>query len=1241
MFPAVRQVSKNLKAHKRSLFIEQLEGRSLLSGFSVLNLNDGGAGSLRQAILDANDIQGADVISFNVAGTIQLTAGALPRVTDQVDIDGTTAPGFAGAPVVEVDYRGFAGLGLLSEGSGSAIRSLALVHSSYNGITIIDADNVLIVGNFIGLHSNGLTSAANRGNGVSLSGSSGSIIGGSSVEHRNVISANGNNGIRLSDSSSNQIMGNYIGTDATGTLDRGNINNGIVLSTGAMSNIIGGTRGNVISGNNANGVLINSQAKLNTVGGNVIGTTAGGTAALGNSNNGVTIENAGHNLIGQSDPVSSVSYNNADNVSMPVSGWQGIRGADAPGEYLIAGTSGTSGLLFEGTIEGVGTSYAVNYPGSFNTSVYGPDRLTAGNIRLVGSYKNPDYATAPVTVSGFLYEGATAEFATAGNYRTIDYPGAKYNYVHSTMGGLAVGNYDSPTEIGTSDLPLGPGHAYLYDIAQDTFLADVVFPGSLSNTAYGIWQNGKTSYTICGGYSLDPANNLENQDQPIGQAYLVDYDSATGVFSNWASFSYPHGTNFVTHFEGISSVEKGIYTLNADSAQSGSSNPAQGSWVTVHRQADGSFGKATWVDLNYPYVDPTSNVTSSNAVYGNQVVGIVIGNEGPISFQATVNVEFMLSNVISGNGDNGIRLYGAHDNQIAMNFIGTDVSGTLDLGNASSGIFLTAGAARNLIGGVATGGNDPTNDSFVRPPQGNLISGNDANGVYITGYATKNQLSGNFIGTTASGNAALGNTGDGVRIGSANNNSLLGCTLRQDPFVFYNVIGGNGANGLRITNSNDTTIQANFFGVGADNDTAVGNAASGVVVEGSSTRTTMGGPIPLGNVVAANGQNGIVVQGLASYFTSYNTFCGLAAFSDNPYLGNGQDGMLITSTGGNILLRTNVVARNGDDGIEISGSATGVRVAGNIIGLNTVGFVPMGNADNGVEVGGNAHHLVVGGLQPTFNIIPRNIVSANGNNGVAIVGYAHHITVSHAFIGIDYTGERARGNANAGVLLGPGTYSNRIGSVDPALLTVVSSNRGNGIEMSGTRLNTVVGTLIGTNATGSTPMGNAANGILISNSYQNLVGRVPADASPTSGSAANLIAFNGNNGVFIESGIRNAIFANSIYSNDLLGIDLAPGANIGQAAPVLTSAHRRPLGIQVSGSLASKPSTIFILEFFANFASDASGRISLGTKTVRSDTAGVAAFTFFGPLPPANANSIMATATDPYGNTSEFSAVAP
>ncbi len=1215
------------------LAIEQLLDRTLPSSFSVLNLNDSGMGSLRQAIVDANAHLGPDLISFGVAGTIQLSAGALPAITEKVDINGTTAPGFAGTPVVAVNFNQLGGLVFNPGSVGSALRSLSLGNANGVGVEINGGGSMIVVGNYIGVALDGTTVAGNGGNGLGLNGSTGNTIGGTVAQDRNIISGNGNNGIDLNGSFRNQIVGNFIGTDAAGTLDVGNAGNGIQVRAGAAGNAIGGLQGNVISGNAGNGILLNGGATRTSVSGNTIGLTSSGTAALGNTLDGVKLKNSDHNLIGQSDPVSGVTYNNSTSVpTQPVSGWQGIRESDTSGQYLISGTSQTSGLIFDGTIEGVGTSFVVNYPNAANTSVYGPDNLGGGVLRLVGSYRTTE--TTAVTVNGFLFEGTTADLSNPANYRTLDYPGAVYNYAHSTMGGLSVGNYDSPVDHGTASLPLGPGHAYLYDVAAGAFLTDVVFPGSKSNTAYGIWYNGGTSYTICGGYSLDAVNNFDNQDRALGHGYLVDYDSATGIFSNWASYDDPNGTNLVTHFEGISSVEKGVYTLNADTAQTGSTNPGQGSWVAVRRNSDGSFGKSEWVALNYPGVDPTANITSSNSVSGNQVIGIVVGPQGGIPFQATVNIGFQLSNVIGGNGGDGISLYGANNNQISTNHIGTDVTGTLVLGNARNGIMMTAGASGNLIGGAVSNGNDPTGGVFVRPPLGNLISGNNGNGVFIRGEATQNTLSGNFIGTAASGNSALGNSRDGVALLNANGNSLLGCTIQDNPFVYYNVISGNGANGLRVTSSNNTTIQANFFGMGANNNTAVGNALNGVVVEGTSADTVMGGPIPLGNVDAANGLNGIVVRDSASGFTSYNTFCGLAAFSDSLSFGNGLNGMLITTTGANILIRTNVVTCNGNNGIEISGAAHGVRVVGNIIGLNTDGLVAMGNLNNGVEVSGNASNIVIGGPQPTFNIVPYNFISANGGNGVAITGLAHDININSSHIGTDIAAVKALGNAHAGVYLGAGTHATTVGSTKADFRTIISGNLSNGIEMQSTSNNTVIGTVIGTDSTGLLALPNGANGVLLSNSSNNLIGRLPGS---TSGTPANTIAFNAANGVLIDSGTGNGILGNAIFSNILLGIDLGPGANQNLAAPVLTSVTTSPQGVLVAGSLTATPNSAFTVEFFASDTNTASGRYYLGSQIVSTNGVGSVMFSFTGPLPPQGNSFITATATDAQLNSSEFS----
>ncbi len=963
--------------HSRPRGVEVLEDRQLLATFAVTSLGDTGVGSLRWAIMASNAVPGPDTIDFEVAGTIRVGRASLPAITDPVDIDGSTAPTFAGAPVVTVDFHGTRGLQFNPGADGSVLRSLSLVRASNAGVTL-NASGVTVQGNDIGLLSDGVTAAGNRGDGVQINASS-----------RN-------------------------------------------------------------------------------------------------------------DLIGRSDPVTGVSYFNASGVGIqPVSGWQGIRNADTSGQYLITGTSGSDGLLYEGPISGVGgTSVAVDVPGATTSSVYGPDIVDGDVLRLVGSYKN-----GAGIVNGFLFQGTTADLGNAGHYRTIDYPGAIYTYVHSTMGDLAVGNADGPE----GNAPLGTGHAFLYGVSQGAILANIVFPGSLTTTAYGIWYNGGTSYTIAGGYST-----AANPNQAGAFGYLVDYDALTGQFSNWTSFSEQSplvGPGGVTHFEGISGVEKGVYTLSADSAQIGS-NGVQGSLVTVRRNTDGSFGPAEWVDLSFPGVGPVT----ANSVAGNQVVGIVPDGVNTFSFQASVNVGFQLSNVISGNGGNGIGIYGAADNQIAMNDIGTDASGTVARGNAKNGILVTGGAAGNLIGGQATGGNDPTANVIVRPPQGNTISGNRQDGVLITGGATGNLLSGNFIGTSASGITPLGNRQDGVAIVGADGNSLIGCTFQQDPFVFYNVISGNGGNGLRVTNSNNTTVQANFMGVGANNATLLPNGGDGLLVSGSSTNTQVGGVIPLGNVIAGNDRNGIEVRDRASGFISFNTFAGLFAFAGAAP--NRLDGILITSSGGNNTVRTSIVSGNLGNGIEIGGNATGVQVTETAVGTNTSIQTPLANGGDGILITGNAHGNAIGGFQPSIE--PQVTVSSNAGYGIRITGKAHDNVVFHTNIGTNAQASGPLSNGLGGIYLGPGTSSNTIGGgKTPAFQDKILYNGGLGVTIQSSNGNTVVGDEILGNAGGGVAVTGGRNDLIRANSIEDngLDGLDVSGLVTGTSVQANAITGNANNGV--------------------------------------------------------------------------------------------------------------------------------
>src|SRR5258708_29366702 len=96
--------------HSRLRGVEVLESRQLLATFTVTNLHNSGGGSLRQAIINSNERAGADTIDFDVAGTIRIGRASLPSITDTATIDGSTAPSFAGSPVVTVDFQKAKGL---------------------------------------------------------------------------------------------------------------------------------------------------------------------------------------------------------------------------------------------------------------------------------------------------------------------------------------------------------------------------------------------------------------------------------------------------------------------------------------------------------------------------------------------------------------------------------------------------------------------------------------------------------------------------------------------------------------------------------------------------------------------------------------------------------------------------------------------------------------------------------------------------------------------------------------------------------------------------------------------------------------------------------------------------------------------------------------------------------------------------------------------------------------------------
>jgi hypothetical protein len=178
----------------------------------------------------------------------------------------------------------------------------------------------------------------------------------------------------------------------------------------------------------------------------------------------------------------------------------------------------------------------------------------------------------------------------------------------------------------------------------------------------------------------------------------------------------------------------------------------------------------------------------------------------------------------------------------------------------------------------------------------------------------------------------------------------------------------------------------------------------------------------------------------------------------------------------------------------------------------------------------------------------------------------------------------------------------------------------------------VIGDFIGTDRNGQLPLANQGSGIGIFSSSNQIGG--------TAAGAGNVIAYNIENGVAVDSGVSDSIIANSIFGNGAAGIFLVNNGNQNQPAPILGQAVQPSAGaVQITGILVAAASTTYFVELFASpTGSPGQGQTYLGSLNVTTDAGGLATFVA-GTLLPINAGSYFtATATDPVNNTSAFSA---
>ena len=433
---------------------------------------------------------------------------------------------------------------------------------------------------------------------------------------------------------------------------------------------------------------------------------------------------------------------------------------------------------------------------------------------------------------------------------------------------------------------------------------------------------------------------------------------------------------------------------------------------------------------------------------------------------------------------------------------------------------------------------------------------------------------------------------------------------------------GVAANGLRI--SSPSTIRGlainRFSDAGIRIEQSGTNAATGSVIQGNFI-----GVDPTGQIARRNSGSGIVI-----------------------------DSSVGNTIGGNTRALGNVISGNNASGISLSGTGSNNNViVGNTIGLNATGTFIIANTFEGIDLSNGSFNRI-GGIDPG----ERNVISGNGFRGISIFGSsARSNTIQNNYIGTDFKGQTALENGFYGIEIFA-SDRNLIGGTVEGARNVISGNGSSGVFIISSDLNQLQGNYIGTAADGITNLGNGGAGVEIFGfSLENQVGG-------TLPGAGNIIAFNGSTfgqdgGVSISSNFaeRNAIRANSIHSNVGLGIDLGAnglpepndpldpdlGPNLLQNYPDITLSKAGAGRLLVQGSLSSTPSTDFEIDIFSSTAADPSGfgegRNFIGTILVTTDATGFGFFnnTLNAPFTTAG-QFVTATATDPNGNTSEFSA---
>ena len=274
-----------------------------------------------------------------------------------------------------------------------------------NGVWISASANNVVEGNFIGTDVTGAAAPSiNQADGVMLvNGSSGNTIGGATSSARNILSGNLANGVEFVQTSqtaaapgANAVMGNYIGTDVTGSLVLANGSDGIYVGGGTAQ-----ISGNVLSNNNFEGVEL--AAGGNTLTGNLIGTDASGKVAMGNLDAGVLIYSSSNVVGGTAAGAGNlIAFNASAGVDVLSGVGNAIRGNSMLGNAALGIDLGGDGVTLNDSNGHAGANLLQNFPVLSSATASTSSTMVAGTLTAAqGVYWVDVYVSASPDPSGY------------------------------------------------------------------------------------------------------------------------------------------------------------------------------------------------------------------------------------------------------------------------------------------------------------------------------------------------------------------------------------------------------------------------------------------------------------------------------------------------------------------------------------------------------------------------------------------------------------------------------------------------------------------------------------------------------------------------------------------------------------------------------------------------------------------------------------------------------------------------